>query len=369
MTRLAYVVSSHGFGHAARACAVIEALWNTNSGREVHVTIFGRTPEWFFHQSLGPPGDPGSYEVVPADTDVGLVQTSALREDASATARLLRERPPVDRGCPALTDAISASDSRCVACDISPWGITAAERLGLPSLLVENFTWDWIYAGYPQLRDFVEPMHRAFSAATRHVQTEPVCRTDPTADCVTSVVSRTARTTRRDLRAALGVGDEEALVMMTMGGITWSYENLEGLSSEADRVWLIAGGTTEPTPERRGRHVLLPHRSPFFHPDLVGATDLVVGKLGYSTVAEVATAGTRFAYVPRPLFPESERLEAWTRTHLTAQRIEPEDLESPSWLSVLTRHVDDLLRRPRRGGLSNGAPQVAEQILSMLRDQ
>ena len=31
-------------------------------------------------------------------------------------------------------------------CDISPLGLMVAERAGLPSVLVENFTWDWLYA-------------------------------------------------------------------------------------------------------------------------------------------------------------------------------------------------------------------------------
>ena len=75
---IGWVVSSHGFGHAARSCAVIEALWRLQAGRlepQVNVTIFGRTPPWFFEQSLGVPGENGDYELVDVETDLGLVQT------------------------------------------------------------------------------------------------------------------------------------------------------------------------------------------------------------------------------------------------------------------------------------------------------
>ena len=51
--------------------------------------------------------------------------------------------------------------------------------------------------------------------------------------------------------------------------------------------------------------VLLPHHSRFYHPDLVAAADAVVGKVGYSTVAETFHAGAPLGYVPRTRFRES----------------------------------------------------------------
>lgn len=363
MKHIGWVVSSHGFGHAARSCAVIEAIWR--HAPDVHLTIFGRTPDWFFEQSLGTPGQNGDYELVEIDTDLGLVQTSALREDVDATARELRRRLPFDESCRSLAAAIASSGVEAVVCDISPWGLAAALQLGLPSLLVENFTWDWIYAGYPSLAQFEAPFRDAFALATRHVQTQPVCRFQDDAISVTPPASRTSRTPRDAIRSELGVENDDQLVMMTMGGVAWSYEHLDALERETGRVWLIAGGTTSPALEPRGRHVLLPHRSPLYHPDLVAAADVVVGKLGYSTVAEVAAAGTRFVYVPRPHFPESDELEAWTRTNLVSERFAPELLESGDWLSQLRLTVDRIEKRPRRASLPNGADQVAEEVLAL----
>ena len=363
MRRLGYVVSSHGYGHAARSCAVIEAIWRTDP--DVHVTIFGRTPSWFFHQSLGRLGESGTYELVPLDTDVGLVQRSALREDTTATAEALRAGLPMAEACRPLADGIERSGADAVVCDISPWGLVAAHRLGLPSVLVENFTWDWIYAGYPDLADFEAPFRAAFDLATTHIQTAPICRPSATAHARTLPASRSPRKDRESTRAELGLGDDEQLVMMTMGGVAWRYQNLGALESESERVWVIAGGADGNELEQKGRHVLLPHRSPFYHPDLVAASDVVVGKLGYSTVAEVAAAGTRFVFVPRPHFPESRKLEAWTRCHLTSTAFEPERLEAKSWLSDLIGTVGETLQRPRRVAIPNAADQVAQRVLEL----
>ena len=49
--RLAYFVSPHGFGHAARACAVMQAV--RTAWPDVVFEVFTLVPEWFFAESLG----------------------------------------------------------------------------------------------------------------------------------------------------------------------------------------------------------------------------------------------------------------------------------------------------------------------------
>ena len=75
--------------------------------------------------------------------------------------------------------------------DISPLGIAAGHAAGLPTVLVENFTWDWIYQAYvesvPALRLPAELLGQAFGLATVRVRCQPVCgevdgRTDRVAD-------------------------------------------------------------------------------------------------------------------------------------------------------------------------------------------
>ena len=62
---------------------------------------------------------------------------------------------------------------------------------------------------------------------------------------------------------------------------------------------------------RAGNVWLLPHRSGFFHPDLVQAADAVVGKIGYSTLAETCRARIPYGFVPRAGFRESAVLGRW----------------------------------------------------------
>lgn len=376
---LAYWISSHGFGHAARATAVIRALLDRDP--ELRIAVFGGTPRWFFEQSLGPRFEERcTFEA--RTTDVGLVQATALAEDMDASiaelATFLPLRPTIIESA---AEATAASGARLVVADISPLGLAAARHLGLPSVLVENFTWDFIYRGYhePRLDPFADAVAPLFDGADLRLRTVPLCprpaetSSRPQEILETSPVSRRPRRDRAAIRAELGIGDADELVMVTMGGVPWAWRDLDrhlerhftAEHGERRRWLLIAGGCADDTPggmERRGPVILLAHRSPLYHPDLVHAADAVVAKLGYSTLAEVATAGVRFAYVPRPRFPESPPLEAWAREHLASLRLAPEELETGTWLT----HLDALFALPPKPALVNGDDEVAGRILGLL---
>ena len=103
--------------------------------------------------------------------------------------------------------------------------------------------------------------------------------------------------------------------------------------------------------------MLLPAHSEHFHPDLVAASDAVVGKVGYSTLAEVYAAGVPFGYVLRPDFRESQVLVDFIRRHMDGLSIDVAQFYRGGWLSVLP----ELLAMPRRKRrASNGARQIAE---------
>src|SRR5512138_3861696 len=86
---IACFVTPHGFGHAARAAAVIEALRGLTPG--LHAHLFTTVPRWFFGESLG-----RGFTRHGLDVDVGLVQRGPLAEDLPATLARLRALYPPD---------------------------------------------------------------------------------------------------------------------------------------------------------------------------------------------------------------------------------------------------------------------------------
>lgn len=351
---LAYFISPHGFGHAARAAAVMNAL----AAREprLHFHLFTRVPRWFFAESLR-----ASFTYHACLTDIGLAQENALKENLPQTLRHLKEFLPFEQSLISnLSNRIARLKCRAVFCDIAPLGIVVARAAGVPSVLIENFTWDWIYAGYRDARfaNSIAYLRGVFRAADYHIQTEPICA-PRTCDLMTHPVAREPHTPAKEIRARLEISPRARVVLITMGGIPQEHTFLDRLTRIAHVYFVIPGNHRRA--EKRENAILLPHRSAFYHPDLVNASDAVIGKAGYSTVAEAYRAGIPFGYVPRAKFREAKTMARFIKTEMCGFEISVTDFESGHWLARL----DDLFTLPRRAPrVPNGADQIAKFILT-----
>ncbi len=353
MPTLAYFITPHGFGHAARACAVMAAAQRHIP--DLRWEIFTRTPEWFFAESLT-----GPYALHPTDTDVGLVQVDALRADLSATVeRLAGLLPFAPERVDGLASQVNALGCQALLCDIAPLGIAVAQAAGIPSVLLENFTWVDIYGEYilecPALRPYSEQMADWFAAADYHIQTEPVCNPSANATLTVPPVSRAPRAGRSAVRGLLSIPDGSPFLLITMGGVDFQHSYLDRLAHFPDVHFVLPGNHTA-TDAPPNVHLLSP-QSGIFHPDIVAASDGVVGKIGYSTLAEVYAAGVPYGYVPRPRFRESDVLSAFVEREMAGFAIDADDLSDGRWIE----RIPDLLALPRRGEeRRNGAEVIAE---------
>ena len=305
--KIAYFISSHGFGHATRAAAIMEALYHLDP--EIHFDIFSGTPEWLFHDAGLP-----NYTYHPGAVDVGLVQLSPMEHDLPRSAETINSYlNSIPKRSDALAAELKSLDIDIVVCDISPLGIIAGKKAGLPTYLFENFTWDWIYEPYvSQCEGFAEINERLkeiFVQTDYHMQSEPLCDPLPTADILIPPASRKPHHTVSEFRKSLGIPDSHRIGLISMGGIP---ENLDFAvnSHIPDDLTLLLPGTFEKT-EHIGNKILLPHHSAYYHPDMVQAADFLIGKAGYSTIAEVCASGTAYGYISRENFRESEVTSAF----------------------------------------------------------
>jgi hypothetical protein len=146
-----------------------------------------------------------------------------------------------------------------------------------------------------------------------------------------------------------------------MGGFPASYRFLDRLSDQPQITFVIPGSARQR--ERRNNLVLLPHRTGFQHADLVSAADLVVGKLGYSTLAECFQAGTPFLYLQRRSFPESPPLARFARKQMVCGEITEAEFDAASWTS---RVYEMSAQRTRAVEGSAGSHQAADLVLDLL---
>jgi hypothetical protein len=355
---IAYFISPHGYGHAARASAVMAAMYDINPS--IKFEIFTTIPGWFFQQSLS-----GSFAYHSLLTDIGMVQETPLRENLPETLKKLNNfLPYVCSQIEGLSRDINKLKCQLVLCDISPMGIAVAQKARVPSVLIENFTWDWVYENYLNA-DFpanqhVDYLRKTFNSVSYHIQTEPVCYYK-NADLTTIPISRKPGTPSQKVRQRLGIPDRVKAVMITMGGIPEKHTLLNHLTYYRDIYFIIPGGSQ--TTRLVDNLVLLPHRSDFFHPDLINACNAVIGKLGYSTLAEIYYAGVPYGYIPRSSFKESEILEAFVKEQMSGCAISETQYKEGSWISFLP----DILALPviKRSD-SNGAEEAAQFIYKVL---
>jgi len=347
-------ITPHGFGHAARACAVMETL---SQQCPVSFEIVSTVPAWFFEESLT-----AAYTLHPISCDVGLVQRNSLEEDPGRTVDLLDRFYPLDRN---LVDRVADlfQDCRLVICDIAPLGIAAARQAGVVSVLLENFTWDWIYQAYreqwPRFDFHIDYLRELYGEADYHLQAEPVCAAHQSA-LLTSPIARQGRLESSAVRERLQVDQSDTLVLVTMGGVPGTelprsrlaaLEQCFVLSGQAGNEMVVQGNLR-----------LLPPASGIYHPDLVAACDAVIGKVGYSTLAEVYRAGVPFGYICRSGFRESAPLAAFISREMVSMEISRQQFRDGSWLDL----IPELCRLPRERSVRENGAQAAAIFLAGL---
>lgn len=355
--RLGCCITPHGFGHASRAAAVMEAVGKQAAIEWVVVTTVA---DWFFTASLSVP-----FCHIPLQTDVGMVQKSSLHEDLLKTVATLDNFYPLSET--RIRQAVEAfAGCALILCDIAPLGIIAANRLGIPSLLLENFTWDWIYDGYldqvPTLQAHVDYLQQIYARANHHLQTTPVCAPLPDIKPIPPI-RREGKTSRESIRRQLRIAEDEHCVLITMGGVSGDAYAVQPLVSMAGYVFLLVGTDSSAAGSENIR--LLSQNSGFYHPDLIAAADVVVGKVGYSTLAEVYGAGIPFGYIKREHFRESVALADFIRHEMAGVEIQADSFADGSWLQQLPK-LTSLARRPAKK--RNGAEVAAAYIIDLLKN-
>jgi len=356
---MAVFVTPHGFGHACRAAAVMEELRRLDNN--LRFELFTTSPPDIFSVSVG--NNFGYHRI---KSDVGVVQLTPLLEDLNATCEQLGLMLPFQRSLVGeLAERIRSFKCRLVLCDISPLGLQVAEAANIPSVLVENFTWDWVYEGYlpdaPCLRPFIDQLAAIYRKASLRIQTPPLCRAVENSIYV-EPISRAIRTDRKTVRRQLGVAESANMVVVSLGGVPDSHMFLDSLPPSLD-AHLVVTGTERKNCNIHPHVTLLPPHSSFFHPDLLGAADALVGKAGYSTVAEVWQCGLPFGCIQRPHSPEADVLEAFISSELMSIEISPEEYADGSWL----HRLPELLAMDRRQSARvNGSTAAAKHIAELL---
>ncbi len=233
---IAYFISPHGFGHAARSAATINAIHTIDPS--IIFDIFTKVPEWFFSESIK-----SGFNYFEMLTDIGISQETPLQENLPDTLRQLKTFIPFDKKLIAdISETLKNNECELVICDISPLGIAVAKHAEIPMVLVENFTWDWIYQEYhdqyPDFKKYSDYLYEIFKSVDYHIQAEPVCEYWENACLITQPIGRKPLTSAAKTRLKLGLPEGAKMVLITMGesgkysisSTSWNIKKILSLS-------------------------------------------------------------------------------------------------------------------------------------------
>jgi len=358
MRKIVFFISEHGFGHASRATSIINKLLRN---KNIRILIFSNIPKWFFDKSII-----GNFKLFNFRTDIGLVQKNPFEEDLEKTLENLEQFYFFqDQRLELFCEKLQAENVDLIISDISPIGIQVGKTLGVQTVLIENFTWDWIYEPYlsshSEFKKFIEINQKMNSLADFHYQTLPVCNRNEKYSLLLPIF-REKRHPKDNLRKELGVPLSAKLVLITMGGIPLTMKQVKFNFNDKNIFFVIPGSDVKSQITEENK-IFLPHNHNYFHPDLVHASDLVIGKVGYSTIAEVYSANVPFLYIPREKFRESIYLEKFIQSEMIGFPIKQESLLDGTIKEDLLKALDI---SAKINFVKNGADMISDIILKNL---
>ena len=363
MAAVAFYISGHGFGHASRQVEIINAF----ARRRPDVGILLRTSvaRWLLDRSLTTP-----FMLDDRPVDTGMVQIDSLRLDVEATIAQARDfYRTLDARAAAESGALHAHDARLVVADAPPLGCAAAARAGIPSVVVANFTWDWIYAAYdeylpaaPELIPTIAAAYRLAQAAWRLPMHggfgvfNPSSRYGAPARQAAAVidvpfVARHATRAPSDTRARLGLPLDRKLVLPSFGGCGVSGLDLDTL--DLGPSWEVVRTPDAALLEAGVRYE-----------DLVRAVDAVITKPGFGIISECIANDTALVYTARGRFAEYPLLLAEMPRYLRCAYLDNDALLAGRWRAALDAAIGapPPPERPRTDGAEVIADMIAAQL-------
>jgi len=360
---IAFYISGHGFGHASRQIEIINAL----GALRPDITLVVRTSaaRWLFDRTVRVP-----IVLVHGECDTGVVQIDSLRLDEPETIRRAAEfYAGLDARVRSETELLAAHEVRFVVSDAPPLACAAAAAANIPSVVVSNFTWDWIYEGYGAALEAAPDLLPAVRAAYRHASAAwrmPMHGGFATFDEIVDIpfVARHARYDRDPVRRTLNLPVDRPLVLSSFGGYGVNGLDVTRLDCLDDYGVILTHRTADDRIDApSGIHQISEadlYGSGLHYEDLVAACDVVATKPGYGIIAECIANRTGILYTSRGRFVEYDVMVREMPRFLRCGHIDHDDLFGGRWRRSLDAiiHAPPPLENPR----TDGADVVARRL-------
>jgi L-arabinokinase len=325
----------------------------------VRVFVRSSAARWLLERTIATP-----FELDDRPCDTGVVQIDSLHLDPAATiAQAAAFYRTLDARAADEAALLQSRGVDFVVCDAPPLAFRAAARAGVPSVVVANFTWDWIYEEYaehladaPELLPAIRAAYREASAAWRlplHGGFETFGdaagdggRNPPLVDV--PLVARHSTHARDVTRARVGLPLDRRLVLPSFGGYGVGGLDLDAV--DLPPGWDVVRGLDQAEIYDAG----------LGYQDLVRAVDAVITKPGYGIVSECIANGAPVVYTSRGRFAEYGVFVRNMPRLLRCAYIDTQALLTGAWAPAIESAVN--APEPPEHPRTDGARVIADMI-------
>lgn len=358
MLHVCYYITGHGLGHATRSIGLIQHMIHIG----LHVTIITSLASEFFYSNiqLSNQSNSHSFHVIQRTLDSGAIQIDPLTIDILATLkayyRIHTYRHDIIQ---TEINFLSNNHFNIILTDATSIVCHIARLINIPSVIISNFTWDFIYLELLQHvritldSNLLNEYEQMIETCTLDVyEASLYIRLPVTVPLVARKISgknvkgndmqvidapmlcRRAITDKTEMRRILGIQEGTNVLLIGFGGHK-SGRSMPMIDSSLPLHWIafVLGMQEEDNMLTSSRFKPLP--SDIYVPDYINLADVVLGKIGYGTVTECLAHGTPLIYVPRLHWPEEKYGVTYISSLHAGVQMESEDFYSGNWMSAI----------------------------------
>jgi hypothetical protein len=320
---LAYYISGHGYGHYARSIPVLRRLvddFKVHIKSEIQESLFTKFLKknfCYWHQSV----------------DTGCRHSTSLEVDYEETFKCFKDFQNLSR-LQAEKLWLQENQIALVLSDVASMPLKAAHDLGIPSILIGNFTWSDIYNHLPAAEEhkhLLQVLEEEYRCADLHIL--PQCHLPPLQvekSKEVGFLAQQGQNIRKDLEQHLDICfTDKTLVFIYLGEYGTHSVLWENLSQHKDCLYLSRDPIEQSVP---GLHIL---DNRFDFPDLIASVDVVCTKGGYSTLGSAFASHKPVITCERHDFYEFEAIREYLLKTQTGVIIADEDFYQGNWQAAI----------------------------------
>lgn len=352
---IALYISSHGFGHMTRCLGIMENILN-NSGYNLYI-VCNKNQNDFAKIYLIEYEDRIIYKDLVID--IGLVnKKNSLEVDKLLLEKKLLEfTSSWEEAINDEYDTLKNLNIKCIVSDISPIGALLGNKLQSPIVLITNFTWveQYEYIGIEQ--SIINKYRQAYSYITKFIKYD-LCSSINSVNCKDiNEVGFTCRDINFDKVEKIKQQYGKS-IMITCG----KSANLNNINIKNFKGTIFTTSGIEITFEDECNVVNLPIDT-LDTQNYIAASDMVITKAGWGTIAEGIIGHTNLVLIERPSAKEdSFNIEELKKRNL-AISINEEDLLDLD-IEKLREQLKQEIDYDKLNSYKNDAAKVAEIILN-----